>query len=102
MKRIAIAVVLLLSWGGAFAAEMVHKSGDNSVRLQDRPCIHAGTLGLIRPEHRAEFRQGRATVNGHDFFMCWVLTPDGEVFMLFEDADVGTLRADQFKPEEGI
>jgi hypothetical protein len=80
---------------------MVTRNGNDVIRLQNRPCVHAGTLSRIKPDWRDKFRHGRALVEGKDFFLCWIVHGDA-VFVLYEDGDQGLIPLTDFKPDEGI
>jgi hypothetical protein len=99
-------VAALLAAGPAASATyendtMVARRGGDSVRLWDAPCTHPGTLALIKPEFHELFRRARASVEGQDFFACWIV--DGEnVFVFFEDGDKSLIPLSEFKADRGV
>ena len=102
MRRAILAIALLLSWGGAWATDMVIRQGGSYVRLSDSPCVHAGTLGILSPEWRDKFKKAVASINGKTWFACWILEDDGQVYVLYEDGDENRFPMVAFKPDEGL
>lgn len=100
--RNLIAAFLAFFALSASAAEMVAKNGDEVIRLQDRPCVHAGTLAQIKPEFRERFRMARATLQGRQWFACFIVTPKGDVHLVFEDGDELELPTRAFKADPGV
>lgn len=87
----------------ALAGEMVTKSGANEVHLVDSPCVHAGTMGLIKAEYRKDFRKAWASIGGKYFYACWMVSSDAkEVFVLYEDGDYNQFPVSAFKYQEGV
>lgn len=99
MRKVIIAA--LLAAGPALSAEMVAKNGEDSITLQDRPCVHAGTLAQLKPEYRERFRMGRAKLQGQDWFLCWIVTPQSSIAIVFEDGDTLDLPMAVFKLDPG-
>jgi hypothetical protein len=102
MRRTIIAIALLLSWGGAYATDMVMRQGENYVRLSDSPCVHGGTLAILSAEWRDKFKKAVASINGKAWFACWILEDDGQVYVLYEDGDENRFPVAAFKPDGGI
>ena len=93
----------LLTAFPAFGDVLVATAGKNELRLYEGPCIHAGTLGRLKPEWRPLFRKAQAEYNGRTLFGCWLEIAEHEVyFVLLEDADGFALPVDAFKLERGI
>jgi hypothetical protein len=86
--------------------DMILTDGKNTVRLFAGPCIHGGTLGLLKPEARPQFHKATALFRGKFFYACWKYEEDGEdgprVFVLFEDGDQMRYDPTRFKPDIGI
>ena len=101
MRNLIVLVLAAFAAVSASAAEMVAKNGDDVIRLQDRPCVHAGTLAQIKPEWREHFRMARALLDGHDWFACWLVTPQGTIAIVFEDGDTTDLPMGVFKLDPG-
>jgi hypothetical protein len=102
MKSILLA--LALAAGSAHATyDMLLTSGKNTLRLYEGACVHAGTLALIKPEMRPQFRKAMGIFNGKIFFGCWTYEEDGpKVLVIYEDGDQQRYDPDRFKPDAGI
>jgi hypothetical protein len=83
-------------------ADLVAKAGTDTIRLSEGACVHGGTLGHIRPEYREQFKKARASLNGQDWFACWIRMPNGDFFIMFEDGDQVVIRASDFKDDPGV
>jgi len=82
---------------------MVLCSNGVEIHLADSPCVHAGTLGLMKPEWRPKFRKAWAMLNGKHFYACWLPEPESrKVILLFEDGDIVQVDASQFKYSPGV
>jgi hypothetical protein len=86
--------------------DMVLTDGKNTVRLAAGPCIHAGTLALLKPESRPQFHKATAMFRGKFFYACWKYEEEGEdgprVVVLYEDGDLMRYDPKRFKPDVGI
>jgi hypothetical protein len=103
MRTLIVAAILAASPAFARVYEndtMVAKRGADVIRLWETPCVHAGTLGLIKPEFRERFKKARAMIGGVDFYACWTME-ENAVFVLFEDGDQSVVPVSEFKPEQG-
>jgi hypothetical protein len=102
MKSIVL-LLLALACFDAQAYEMLLRDGRNVVRLYEGPCVHAGTLGMLKPEMRDRFRKATAIFNGKPFYACWTYEEDGpKVFLLYEDGDQQRYEPSRFKPDHGV
>jgi hypothetical protein len=93
----ALIFAAIVAAGPAVAMELVARQGADEVRIFDGPCIHAGTMALIKPEDRAEFHKATGQFQGKPFYGCWRALPDGSVGVQWEDGDVGHLDRSEFK-----
>jgi hypothetical protein len=101
MKRITLAIVLLLSWGGAWA-DLVIRTTTSELRLMQSPCVHGGILGGLKPEWRPKFKKAQAVVAGKLYFACWIETPDDDLnFIVYEDDSDIELPRSAFTLEPG-
>lgn len=100
MRKILLAA--LIAAGPVFATDMVVRADKDVLRLSDTACVHAGTLALLKPEYRSQFRKARAQIDGKDWFACWTLAPDGSVFVVFEDGDTQSFPVGIFQPDDGV
>lgn len=87
--QILIVLGLVLLVAKARAADFLitdPQSGDQ-MRLLDRPCTHAQTLGHLQPLWRRHFKDGRVTNSkGHiEAYFCWIEHDDQRAYLKFED-----------------
>lgn len=102
MRSILLAgAILLMAAPPLFAQDMVarHPGGD-TVRLTDKPCPEAVQKILTMLPER--WRAAHAVVDGQQFTACWILRPDGQVLLRYEDGDAGLIPLMEFKPQPGI
>lgn len=99
MKRLLIAAVFAA--GPAFA-DLVATSGENELRLMPGPCVHGGILGMLKPEHRKQFKKGQAFVAGKLFYACWIDTGEGSYFVIYDDGDGKVYSVTSFTDQPGI
>jgi hypothetical protein len=96
MKRLIIAAVLAA--GTAMAQDLVARNGSDYVRLSSKPCSTPAVLALLPAELHDQFQEAVSQVEGKTFRGCWMMLPDGRVFLKYEDNDIGVLRYGLFKP----
>jgi hypothetical protein len=101
MKRILVIAATLFAACSAMA-DLVATSGENERRLMPGPCVHAGILGMLKPEHRKQFKKGQAYVQGHLFYACWIDTGEGAYFVLYEDGDGKAYSVTSFTDKPGV
>ena len=101
MKRIFL-IASLLAVCPAFADDAVARFGADYVRLMRQPCTTAEVLAQIQPEHHDKFQAAVSLVDGKSFRGCWVMLPNGAVFLQYEDADSGLVPRELFKSEPGV
>lgn len=90
-----IAVLPILS----FAGDMVARSGKDSLRLTQAPCV----AKVHVPENAKEKLQAAyATIDGKTYPACWAVHSSGNVIVWFEDGDMGAVPITMFKQEKGI
>lgn len=95
-----LGVILLLAACPIGATELVARQGDDEVRLFESPCVHAGTLGLIKPEAREKFKKAAGRFSGQMFYGCWRPVGDSAV-LVWEDGDQGIIPVTELKPDHG-
>ena len=97
----ALILAATLAAGPALAA-LVMKAPGAEMRLYDSPCVHAGVLGAIKPEHRKNFKKAGGFVrSGEKFYACWI-EHEGHAVVVFEDGDQGAWPLARFRDEPGI
>lgn len=101
MRHCLLAAALLCAPPAFAGPDRVAKSGDNAVRIMDKPCVIASVLMHIPEPHRKAFRKADATIEGQRYFACWRLVED-KVHLVYEDSDQGVIDASEFRPDEGI
>jgi hypothetical protein len=95
----ALLIAALLAAGPA-VAERVVRNGQHELRLLDTACSHAGTLGHIKEEWRAKFKNARLMHKGKiQHYGCWILADENTVFIMYEDGDVMEMPPQMFKEE---
>lgn len=89
---IAVAIVLMLVAGPARADLVVrNRESGAELRLLDTQCSHGGTLGHIKPEWRAKFKNLRYRgADGQLHYGCWMQRGDTAIVMM-EDGSGGGL-----------
>ncbi|MBI3150101.1 MAG: hypothetical protein HYZ17_16475 [Betaproteobacteria bacterium] len=97
MKR-ALVFAAVLAAGLAMAEDRVAREGNDYVRIRTSPCSSAQVLALLPEEMHDQFQDAVSQVDGKTFRGCWMLLPDGRVFLKYEDNDIGVLRYGLFKP----
>jgi hypothetical protein len=67
--------------------------------LFDSPCVHGGVMAILKPDYRSKFKKAylRGKQGRDDFYACWIETPEGEVYVQFEDWDWDVFQWNQFK-----
>lgn len=95
MKTLLVAALLA---AGPAVADVIARSGEDSVRLTQSPCAIA--------EHPAfptgipeVFRAASAVVSKQMYVACWALRSDGQVFIVYDDGDAGLIPAGMFKQD---
>ena len=95
MKHVLIAALLA---AGPAMADVIARSGEDSVRLTQNPCSitqhQAFPTGI--PD---VFRAASAVVGKQLYTACWGLRADGVVFVIYEDGDVALIPVNHFKPD---
>jgi hypothetical protein len=82
---------------------MTAADGKKTVRLSATPCVHAGTLALLKPEWRPQFRKASGIFNGKLFSGCWRYEEDGPyVIVVYEDGDQIRYQPSHFRPDRGV
>jgi hypothetical protein len=97
MRSLVIAALLA---AGPAMADYVLKTESGYIRLQDAPCTHAKVLDLLRPQFHSEFRHGYLVFKGKQLAACWIFK-DGEVTIIDEEGDGGSVPVDAFKKVSG-
>lgn len=98
MRKLLAAALLCAS--PAFSQQMIAKSGDNAVRIMDKPCVVASVLMHIPASERPAFRKAEAKIEGQRYFACWRLVGD-KIHLVYEDSDQGLIHVSEFKEEPG-
>ncbi|MGP1685307.1 MAG: hypothetical protein ACTS8S_23525, partial [Giesbergeria sp.] len=80
----------------AHGAERYVRQGSAEVRISDAPCMYAGVLQHIQEAERPQFRKASGRFDGQSFFACWVQQRD-QIFLVYEDGDLGVVPVKQFK-----
>jgi len=99
MKSLLIAAILA---AGPALADLVTTNGGNELRLMPGPCVHGGILGMLKPEHRAQFKKGQAYVQGKMFYACWTDTGEGSYVVFYDDGDVKVYSITSFTDQPGV
>lgn len=95
MKHVLVAAIFAA--GPAFA-DVIARQGEDSVRLTQNPCQIAEHQAF--PEGIPEpFRAASAVVSKRLYVACWALRSDGNVFLIFDDNDVGMVPVSLFKAD---
>lgn len=83
-------IAAMLAAGPAFAGDLVYQGMRNGseLRLLETPCSHGETLGHLKPEFRAAFKNIRAKVRGQIVYGCWI-EEDDEAYVIMEDGSDG-------------
>ena len=90
-----IAVLPILS----FADDMVARSGKDSLRLTQAPCV----AKVHVPDNvKEKLKASVAILNGVTYPACWAPHASGNVIVWFEDGDMGAVPITLFHPEKGI
>lgn len=98
MKALALAAALLALPAAAVDREM--RDGADVVRLTQDDCIPEILAALpadTPPRMRLSFRRAHVDFRGETFRACWVLLPNGDVFLRYEDGDAGLLPWQAFR-----
>lgn len=95
-----VAAILLMLPVPAHAASVEAKGQGVTVTLHDTPCVEQDILANIKEEFQAGFRQGAVVFNGKKLRACWTTDESipGQVFIVDETKDSGTLPMGAFKP----
>ncbi len=80
----------------ALADELVASSGNDQVRLSDKPCSSEQVLSQLTPKFRDLMKDANAVVDGQDFHACWIVDGDA-AHLLYEDGDQGLIPLADFK-----
>jgi hypothetical protein len=100
MRKFLIAACLAA--GPAMSAtEMVARNGDDSIRIVDATCETASVLRHIPEAKRKEFRKADGRVGGQRYFACWIQQGE-QVFVVWEDGDLGMIPVSDFKEPKNI
>jgi hypothetical protein len=100
MRTLALSLLLLA--GPALAGQRSLSGSGNTLRLYDSPCVHAGTLGQIKPEWRDKFQKADLFVGKQRMYACWFLDEDGDVYVLVEDGSDSYFPWRLFKEDFGV
>jgi hypothetical protein len=88
MRKLLLAIALLLFASPLYATQQVVRAGEQELRLLETQCSHAGTLIHLKPEWHDRFKNARLLKNGTIlFYACWILSDENTVFVMFEDED---------------
>lgn len=105
MKKLLLVTLLFTSSlftssafaSSAFAKDLIaNPTPDLSVRLKGDSCPKE-VANLIDPRFRDEFRYAIAIVYKKEMKACWILTNTGDVFLHYEDDDIGKIPSSMFK-----
>ena len=98
--RFAIAVVLILGMisPALGAPELVVRLGENEIRIQGSTCEDKKVLSWVKPEFHGQFKKASVKLSGKGYAACWTMLPSGEVLILDETGDHGTIPQNAFKP----
>jgi hypothetical protein len=100
MKSVLLAATLFAACSAM--ADLVASNGENELRLMPGPCVHGGILGMLKPEHRPQFRKGQAWVEGKMFYACWADTGEGSYIVFYDDGDVKVYSVTSFTDKPGV
>lgn len=95
-----VAAILLVLPVSAHAASVEAKGQGFTVTLHDTACAEQDILANIKDEFKADFRQAAVIYQGKKLRACWTTDESipGQVFIVDETKDSGTLPMGAFKP----
>ena len=96
--RIAFALILGMSLPALGSPEMIVRLGKNEVRIQTETCKDKKVLSYVKDDYHPHFKKARVIWEGKEYSACWMVLPSGEVLILDEAGDHGTLPQSSFKP----
>jgi hypothetical protein len=102
MRKLLLAVALLLAAPPLFATQYLLENGGNSIRLYESPCVHAGTLAMIPPPLRGDFKKADVYLNGQRIYACWRHDEDGDFQVLLEDGRGAGFYRKSFREVPGV
>lgn len=93
-------LMLLLVAANAFSGDLVARNKETGaeLRLLDSPCSHGETLGVLREEWRAKFRNARI-LNGKGFieaYGCWLKQEDDTIVVILQNGSARVFEAGAF------
>ena len=82
----------------------VAKSPDGTmvVTITSKPCVSSKILKLVEPSWRSKMQAASVIYNSRELDACWAALSDGNVGIIDEDGDQGTISPSEFKPAEDI
>jgi len=80
------------------ADELVMKSGQNEIRIRTDACKSEKVLDKVKNDYHKDFRSALVKWEGKDYAACWMVLPSGEVLILDETGDYGTIPQSLFRP----
>src|SRR5688572_10432111 len=99
MRSILAAAALAASFAvSAGDLVLTNKDSGQELRLYERVCSHAGTVGLIAENWRDKFKDAkiRKTDGTVLWYGCWI-EQNGNAYVIFEDGDTLAFPLSAFK-----
>lgn len=88
MRSLILAAALLAA---PAYADLLASNGRDWLRLTQAARTNQTILPMIREEHRASFKAGRAEAMGKAYQACWVDTMEGAYVVFFDDGEIVAL-----------
>lgn len=101
MKRLLLALLILIAPALGLAQELVARQGEDSLHLLQGTCADKAVLEAWGEEAADEYPSAAyAIVDGKRFAACWRLDrATNSVMVIYEDGDKGQALVRHFRPE---
>ena len=75
----------------AAASVLFYSFGGLQAELKIEICTNKTALSIVKPDLRRHFREATLVYQGRKIAACWAISPDGEIILVDEEGDFGSL-----------